>query len=224
MRRDRTRQPPADAPGVVLLHGLGSNSRWLRRLERALQEAGFASLNLNYPSRRQPLDRLAEHIHPAVAAFAERQAGPIHFVGHSMGGLLARVYVEKHRPARLGRVVMLGTPNGGSEIADLLKGLALYRLLFGPAGQQLTTDPDGLPKSLPAVDYAVGVVAGTRSIRPISSAFILPRPNDGTVSVESCKLDGMTDHVTVRAFHAALPHHRVAVSQTVRFLQEGRFG
>jgi pimeloyl-ACP methyl ester carboxylesterase len=221
--RRPVRSPDMRAPGVVLLHGIACTSRSLRRLERALREAGFATLNLGYPSRKKPIELLAEHIHPAVADFAGRNTGPIHFVGHSMGGLLARVYVAKYRPAQLGRVVMLGTPNGGSEVADLLKGLSLYRLFFGPAGLQLTTDLDGTPKSLPAVDYAVGIVAGNRSIHPISSTLILPRPNDGRVSVESSKLDGMADHITVKAFHAGLPRHRVAINQTIAFLQEGRF-
>jgi pimeloyl-ACP methyl ester carboxylesterase len=193
------------------------------KLQHALEEAGFATLNLGYPSRRKPLDLLADHIHPAVKDFAERNTAPIHFVGHSMGGLLVRVYVAKYRPARLGRVVMLGTPNGGSEVADLLRGLSLYRSFFGPAGLQLTTDLDGMPKSLPALDYAVGIVAGSRSIHPISSTLILPRPNDGRVSVASSKLDGMADHITIKAFHAGLPRHRIAISQTITFLREGRF-
>jgi pimeloyl-ACP methyl ester carboxylesterase len=213
----------AHAPGVVLLHGIGCSSRSLGKLQRALQQAGFATLNLDYPSRRKPLDLLAGHIHPAVADFAERNTAPIHFVGHSMGGLLVRVYIANYRPARLGRVVMLGTPNAGSEVADLLRAISLYRSFFGPAGLQLTTDLDDMLKSLPALDYAVGIVAGNRSIDPISSTFILPRPNDGRVSVASSKLDGMADHITIKAFHAGLPRHRIAIDQTIAFLREGRF-
>ena len=79
---------------------------------------------------------IVHRAYPAVADFAATTDGPIHFVGHSMGGLLTRVYLARYRPARLGRVVMLGTPNGGSELADLLKGLAIYRAFYGPAGLQ----------------------------------------------------------------------------------------
>jgi pimeloyl-ACP methyl ester carboxylesterase len=219
----RLRSTDARSPGVVLLHGIACSSRSLTKLERALQDSGFSTLNLNYPSRSKPLDLLADHIHPAVADFAERNNGPIHFVGHSMGGLLARVYVAKYRPAQLGRVVLLGTPNGGSEVADLLKGLALYRLFYGPAGLQLTTDLDHVLKSLPVLDYAVGIVAGNRAIDPISSHLILPRPNDGRVSVASSRLDGMAGHITIKTFHAGLPRHRVAIHQTIEFLREGRF-
>jgi pimeloyl-ACP methyl ester carboxylesterase len=219
----RLQAPDARSPGVVLLHGIGCTSRSLGKLQQALQQAGFATLNLDYPSRSKPLDLLAEHIHPAIVDFAERSNGPIHFIGHSMGGLLARVYLAKHRPPQLGRVVMLGTPNGGSEVADLLKGISLYRLFYGPAGLQLTTNLDGTLKSLPTLDYAVGIVAGNRSIHPISSTLILPKPNDGRVSVQSSKLDGMADHITIKAFHAALPRHPVAIGQAITFLREGRF-
>jgi pimeloyl-ACP methyl ester carboxylesterase len=216
----------ADGPratGVVLLHGIAGRSLLLRRLESALRRTGFATLNLDYESRKKPLEQLAEDIHPAVAAFASVHTGPIHFVTHSMGGLLARVYIAKYRPARLGRVVMLATPNGGSEIADRLKDVALYRAYFGPAGLQLATTPDGTLAALPALDYPVGVIAGNRFLDPISALFLLPWPNDGRVSVERSKVADMTDHTTVKASHMGLLLHPAAVRQTIAFLREGRF-
>ena len=213
----------ARCDGVVLLHGIGIGSWSLRKLERALQRRGFATLNLDYASCKKPLEELAEDIHAPIAAFAERCGGSVHFVAHSMGGLLARLYVARHRPARLGRVVMLGTPNGGSEVADLLMDLSLYRVAFGPAGLQLTTTQDQVLAGLPSPDYAVGIIAGCGTIAPIASAFILPRPNDGRVSVASAKLAGMADHIVVRASHTGLPRHGVAIEQTIAFLHDGRF-
>jgi triacylglycerol esterase/lipase EstA (alpha/beta hydrolase family) len=209
--------------GVVLLHGIGCTSLTMRKLERSLQRAGLATLNLTYASRKKPLEALAEDIHPAVAKFGQAIPGPLHFVGHSMGGLLARVYVANHRPPQLGRVVMLGTPNGGSEVADLVQRLSLYRSFYGPAGLQLKTQQDDTLTSLPALDYAVGVVAGTRALDPIAWLFVLPRPNDGRVSVARSKLGGMADHITIKATHTGLPRHPVAISQTIVFLAEGRF-
>jgi pimeloyl-ACP methyl ester carboxylesterase len=213
----------SNGPGVVLLHGIARTARSLRKLERSLQQAGFATLNLDYASRKKPLEVLAEDIHPEVSAFAEACAGPIHFVTHSMGGLLARVYIARHRPVRLGRVVMLGTPNGGSEVANLLKSFPLYRAFYGPAGQQLMTTGDAALASLPPIDYPVGVVAGVRTLDPIASYFILPRPNDGRVSVQSSKLDRMTDHVTIKTPHNGLVRHAAATAQTIAFLRAGRF-
>ena len=216
---------PTDArcDGVVLLHGIGVGSWSLKRLDRALQRRGFATLNLDYPSRKKPLEALAEDIHGPITTFAEQCDGAIHFVAHSMGGLLARVYIARHRPVRLGRVVMLGTPNGGSEVADLLKDLSIYRAVFGPAGLQLSTAPGPVLVTLPPPDYAVGIIAGCRTIAPIASTFVLPRPNDGRVSVESSKLADMADHIVVKASHTGLPRHTVAIEQTIAFLREGRF-
>ncbi|MFN5686925.1 esterase/lipase family protein, partial [Bradyrhizobium sp.] len=81
LRRSRQQHGPRDA-GVVLLHGIAGRSLMLRPLERRLQRAGFATLNLDYESRKKPLERLAEDIHPAIAAFATGIDGPIHFVTH----------------------------------------------------------------------------------------------------------------------------------------------
>lgn len=117
------------------------------KLERALRAAGFATLNIDYPSRSKPIAALAEDIHPAITRFAERDA-PLHFVAHSMGGLVARAYIAKHRPARLGRVVMLGTPNSGSEVADLLRGSLPYRKFYGQPGS--SSPPRLRPRRMPS--------------------------------------------------------------------------
>ena len=192
-------------------------------MEMVIQAAGFATLNIGYASRRSTLQALAEDIHPAIQRFADTTEGSIHFVGHSMGGLLARVYLGRYRPKRLGRVVMLGTPNGGSEIADRLKDFLPYRAWFGPAGQQLGTVRDAtLGVILPPVDYPVGVIAGNRSVYPVSSVF-LPKPHDGRVSVENTKLEGMADHIVIDASHPWLPRNAVAIEQTIAFLRDGRF-
>lgn len=208
----------ARCPGVVLLHGIARTSASLRKLERALQASGFATLNIDYPSRKKAIAALADDIHPAISGFAERDA-PLHFVAHSMGGLVARAYIAKHRPARLGRVVMLGTPNSGSEVADLLSGSRLYRTFYGPAGLELTT----AIRALPTVDYPVGVIAGNRFIDPVAGLLVLPKPNDGRVSVQSAMLAGMTDHVVAKASHTGLPRHAAAIEQTIAFLRDGRF-
>jgi pimeloyl-ACP methyl ester carboxylesterase len=158
-----------------------------------------------------------------VTDFAAQLDGPVHFVTHSMGGLLARVLIARHRPARLGRVVMLGTPNGGSEIADRLQNVGLYRSYFGPAGLQLVTTKDVTLASLPPADYEIGVIAGNRFLDPIGALFLLPWPNDGRVSVESCKLAEMADYTTVKASHMGLLVHPTSFRQTVAFLRDGQF-
>jgi pimeloyl-ACP methyl ester carboxylesterase len=220
---DNHGQENAQRGGVVLLHGIARSARSLRRMQSVLDAAGFATLNLDYQSRSKSLDALVADICPAISEFAARLDGPLHFVAHSMGGLLARAYLAKYSPRRLGRVILLGTPNHGSEIADRFRHLALYRAFFGPAGQQLTTTLDAATKALlPAPDYPLGVIAGSRSIYPIASRF-LPSPNDGRVSVASTRLEGMTDHVVIPTAHPLLLRDARAVAQTVAFLRTGRF-
>src|SRR6478735_8760749 len=159
--------------GVVLLHGISRTSHSFRKMQIAIEAAGYATLNIGYASRSKPLEALAEDIHPPIERLAGSLGGSVHFVCHSMGGLLAQVYLARHRPERLGRVVMLGTPNGGSEIADRLKNFSAYRAFFGPAGQQLGTQRDSAIAALfPPVDYPVGIIAGDRSIDPVASAFL----------------------------------------------------
>ncbi len=210
--------------GVVLLHGIARRSASMRALQRALERAGYAVLNLDYPSRHLPLDALADSIRAAVARFEQAVPGAIHIVAHSMGGLLTRVHLARRRPARLGRVVMIGTPNGGSEIADALGAWPLYRLVFGPAGQQLGTRRDaGFAASLGVVDYPLGVIAGNRPLsRGLSSRFIAG-PNDGKVSVASTRVPGMADHLVVPASHTRLVRHPEAIRATLGFLRDGRF-
>lgn len=219
------RPAPADATqdGVVLLHGISRTALSFRKMQVALERAGFTTLNLDYLSRSKALEALAEDIHPAIQHFADRINGSVHFVCHSMGGLLARVYIARHRPKHLGRVVMLGTPNSGSEIADRLKNIGIYRAFFGPAGQQLGTQRDAAVGALfPPIDYPVGIIAGNRSIDPVAGTM-LPKPHDGRVSIANTMLEGMTDHVVVDTAHPWLVRNSVAVAQTIAFLQDGAF-
>jgi len=209
--------------GVVLLHGISRTARSFRKIQAALEGSGFATLNQDYASRRKALEALAEDIHPAIQQFADGIDGSVHFVCHSMGGLLARVYIARYRPIRLGRVVMLGTPNSGSEIADRLRHFRAYRAFFGPAGQQLGTQRNEAVNALfPPVDYPVGIISGNRSIDPVAGTM-LPKPHDGRVSVANTRLDGMTDHVVVAASHPWLVRNSVAIGQTIAFLQGGKF-
>jgi pimeloyl-ACP methyl ester carboxylesterase len=220
---ERPASANATQDGVVLLHGISRTTRSFRKMQTALEGSGFATLNQDYASRRKALEALAEDIHPSIQRFADGIDGAVHFVGHSMGGLLARVYIARYRPKRLGRVVMLGTPNSGSEIADRLKHMGAYRAWFGPAGQQLVTQRDAtIAAMFPPVDYPVGIIAGNRSVDPIMSTF-LPKPHDGRVSVENTRLDGMADHIIVGTSHPRLIRNGRAIEQTITFVRDGSF-
>jgi pimeloyl-ACP methyl ester carboxylesterase len=208
---------------VLLLHGIGAAPRQMAKLERAIAAAGYDTLNPGYPSRRHPLEQLADGL-LVHQNWLTSHPGQTHIVTNSMGGLLARVYLARHRPPNLGRVVMIGPPNGGSEIADLLAKNPLYRWFYGPAGQQLRTmQPASFRESLGKVDYPLGVIAGDRAIYPVGW-LIMPKPNDGRVAVARTRLADMTDHVTVHATHFGLRLNPQAIRMTLEFLRAGRFG
>lgn len=194
----------------------------MRGLARFLEKQGYRVLNLGYPSTRYSLEELSDIIHDTVQPFAESLPGVLHFVGYSMGGLVVRVYLQRHRPENLGRVVMIGTPNHGSEMADFVKNWRIYRWLYGPAGQQLTTDQSGVLAHLGQVNYDLGVVAGNWSL-DLLGAYIIGKPNDGKVSVESTRLSGMRDHVIVSTSHAFMVSNRTVWQQILQFLRMGRF-
>jgi pimeloyl-ACP methyl ester carboxylesterase len=210
--------------GVVLLHGIMRSARSLDKMERALKLAGYVTLNLDYPSQRYGLQDLAERLDPPIAQFGRGFDGRLHFVTHSMGGLAARAFIARKRPPNLGRIVALAPPNAGSEVADLLRRNRLYMHFFGPAGAELATiRDDALESVLGAVDYPLGIIAGDRTIDPVASFFVLPRPNDGRVSVARTRVDGMTDHMVVHASHAFIMRDPIVIMQTLQFLRHGRF-
>lgn len=205
--------------GVILFHGIARTRYSLRGMARYLRGKGFLVECIGYPSTRKDMRGIAEEINPAVQAFASRITGRLHLVGFSMGGLVVRTYLDAFRPEKLGRVVMIGTPNQGSEVADFFKNWRLFRLMYGPAGQQLTTDCQNIPH---ISDCEVGIIAGNYSIDPLGS-YIIGGENDGKVSVESTRLTGMKAHVVMPFSHTFLPL-KAAVWRFVEcFLRQGNF-
>jgi hypothetical protein len=208
---------------VILLHGLCRTSHSMKKMERALTEAGYNVRNVNYPSRTASIQKLADDaIGKAVGECERDGAAQIHFVTHSMGGILVRSYLARHAIPALGRVVMLAPPNQGSEIVDKLGGFRLFKIINGPAGNELGTDENSTPNTLNSVNFAVGVIAGDRSINWINSALI-PGCDDGKVSVARTKLAGMRDHIVVHATHPFITRNREAIRQTIQFLRIGQF-
>jgi len=194
----------------------------MRSLAKFLEANGYLVLNVDYPSTRLPLESLIDHINRQVAAFNLDPQRKIHFVGYSLGGLLARGVIHRHRPPNLGRVVQLAPPNLGSEVADFWKSNFLFQWIFGSAGQELGAEEKNFTRILGPVDYELGIIAGNRSWDPISSAMI-QGPNDGKVSVENTKVPGLTDHMVIPTTHTFIIYNRIAWNQAIYFLQYGKF-
>lgn len=206
---------------VVLLHGLARTSGSMSSLEEFLSGHGYQVLNIGYPSRKRPISELAEIIRDEVVS-KTKDAGKIHFVTHSMGGIILR-YMQQNSPLpNIGRVVMLSPPNHGSEIVDALGELWLFQLINGPAGRQLGTDGNSVPKQLSKVDFELGVITGDRSINWINS-LIIPGKDDGKVSIESARIEGMTDFLIVHVSHPFIMKDKEVMAKSLHFLQNGSF-
>ncbi len=215
-------QAEHQSDSVVLLHGLGRGPWAMKLLEWRLNDAGYIVHNLGYPRRAHSIDEIVAELHRRYLRCCHQDDSRIHFVTHSLGGLVLRAYLAEHRPANLGRAVMLAPPNGGSEIADRFRGWRLFRALLGPMAPKLGTGPEDLPARLPVPDCDVGVIAGDRWINPVG-ALVLPPPHDGTVSVSRTRLPGMKDHLVVPHTHTFIMNSAQVAREIIHFLRHGRF-
>lgn len=209
---------------VVLLHGLARSAQSMDPMQQALAEEGFETANIDYPSRHYNVEELAEMAIPEGLAACRSIDGveSIHFVAHSLGGILLRQYLSQNDIDDLGRVVMLGPPNQGSVAVDKLRDWPGFDWLNGPAGLQLGKGEESVPLKLGPATFELGVIAGNRTIDPVTSA-VLENPNDGRVSVADTKLDGMTDFVEVAHSHAFMMRMHEPIQLTIRFLRSGAF-
>lgn len=203
---------------VILLHGLGSFPAMMALLAWRLRLDGYRVRNPRYPSTREPLESLVARL----KAIVERCEGRIHFVGHSLGGIIVRAYLDQREEPFDGRVVMLSPPNQGSEIVDAFQKSPLLTRLLGPVGARLGTDPDSIPSSLPPPHFEVGIITGTRSVNPIGS-LIIPPPHDGSVSVERAQLEGAAAFKVIGGTHTFLMNRKDVAEDVKLFLREGRF-
>lgn len=208
-------------PTVFLLHGLG-RTRWsMAPVAVFLRRSGFPVRNLGYPSRKMTVERLVETwVAPELDRLDVRS--PIHFVTHSMGGILVRQLLQQRDLPPGSRVVMMAPPNQGSELVDRLREFRVFRWRNGPAGAQLGTGPESLPNRLKPVNVAIGVIAGNRCLNPLFGHWI-DGPCDGKVSVARARVAEMDDFRVLPVSHTFMMLDRRVLAEIRHFLGQGRF-
>jgi len=217
-----TTAPVAQASDcVIFLHGLARSRASMNKMADAFEKSGYEVVNVGYPSRKYPIEELSQR---AVREGLEKctHGTVVHFVTHSLGGILLRYYLKNYEIENLGRVVMMAPPNKGSAVVDALSRVPGFKVLNGPAGLQLGTKEGSIPLTLGPVDYEVGIVAGTRTFNPFLSQY-LSNPDDGKVSVENTKVEGMTDFITVQKSHPFIMKSSEVIVQALSFIKSGRF-
>ena len=194
----------------------------MEKLGSTLRQEGFYPVNEGYPSRDYPIEELAIlAIEPALALCPPELE--IDFVTHSLGGILVRQYLSQHEISNLNRVVMLAPPNKGSEVIDKLYKVPGFHFINGDAGMQLGTNALSLPNTLGSADFDLGIIAGNRSINLINSTLLIPGSDDGKVSIESTKLDGMNDHIEMPVTHTFMMENKKVIAQVIAYLTNGSF-
>lgn len=208
---------------VVLLHGLGRSSLSMKALQWRLEEEGYQVINSTYPSLTHPIEELsAIAVDEGLAGCAALHLEQIYFVTHSLGGILVRHYLQKRDIPGLQRVVMLGPPNQGSQMADYAESLFLVQPLMPQAVAQLGTSDESVPRQLGRADFQLGVIAGTVNYFP----FLPGQPDgagDGTVAVSETIVPGMTDFLELPVGHSLMMWDDEVLGQVVFFLERGVF-
>ena len=213
----------AESNMVVLLHGLARSDSSFKKMEKSLQEEGYETCNISYPSTKYPIEKLvSDFVLPDIKRCLKGDRKIVNFVTHSMGGIVVRYLATQDIHFKIGRVVMLSPPNKGSEVVDTLGGLWLFKAINGPAGLQLSTSNESLPNTLGEPKFELGIITGNQSINLILSSMI-EGDDDGKVSIESAKLEGMKDFLVVKATHPFIMKNNSVIDQTKYFLKNAEF-
>jgi hypothetical protein len=217
---DRCRWSDRGGPRVVLLHGLWRGFHAMEPMARALQSEGFSTLNIPYPSGRLPIDVLSERIRRQVGEIPGD--GPIHFITHSLGGIIVRKLLDDGAPWDFGRIVMLAPPNNGSEIVDWARHKPILHRVLGPAGRALGSD--GIPAALPPLPEGVeaAVIMGNRSTIPFFNS-LFGDDHDGIVSAAKGRIEGLRGFSVIPADHTFIQMHPEAIHLCVDFLKSGKW-
>jgi pimeloyl-ACP methyl ester carboxylesterase len=205
---------------VILLHGFGRSLSAMKFMDDQLYEKGYKVHRVGYSSFSQNVEEIKKEVDEKINYITQGTYGKIHFVGHSFGGLLIRSHLDRYKVKNLGRVVTMGSPNKGVEAIKHLKE-KWYFAFAGTAALSMENEKTKFLKSLKVPYYPLGVIAGTKERSEYE--HIIPGPDDGLVSVESTRVKGMKDFVTIHTTHTRMRTDLRVIDQVVSFLKKGKF-
>lgn len=209
---------------VVLIHGLGRTPRSLLAVRLWLLRAGYQVVSVGYPSRRVSVKEAVEGwLAPALARLQPPPGRHVHFVTHSLGGILFRAWARDRDPGfPLGRTVMLGPPNQGSEVLEQLAGRRLLRKLLGPVVDELGANDQSTPRQLGPVPKETGIIMGNRPVITLFRDLLGPE-SDGIVTVAGGWVEGQADFMVAPVDHTFMMWQPKVLRAVERFLKQGSF-
>ncbi len=217
-----SKKQPALNECVILLHGFGDIKLSMSFLESECRKRGYTTFNIGYSTVGETIGSLSEKLlRDLIEDCKNKGFSKIHFVTHSMGGLIVRFFLQNNKLPECSRIVMLSPPNQGTEVADFFKTNIFYKIIAGQIGLELCTDSD-IIRNLKELNIEFGVIAGNKSFNPFFSE-IIPGADDGRISVDNTKLDEMSDFLIVNDSHLTIKHRPEVSEQMVYFLQNGKF-
>lgn len=222
---------PVRGKVVVLLHGLGRSRVVMSGLAEYLRKEGeYTPIAMNYASTREGVDCHAAALAKVIQHLSESpEVTELNFVAHSLGNIVLRHYLAdcERKPPESGRlkvhrIVMLGPPNNGAEIARKLHATGLFGVVVGPSGKSLGNDWEALVGDLATPKCEFGIIAGGKGNEKGNNP-LLSGDDDLVVTVEEARLVGATDFLLAPASHSGLLKDQDVRAATLRFLREGHF-
>jgi len=196
---------------VIILHGLGRRGASMRKLATAIEAVGFEDMVLDYPSTSHAIEALID-----VLCAQLPTKGRLHFVGHSLGGILSKKLAKRLPHERRGRVVQIGAPNFGSELAARA---GVFSKVMGPALADLHPH-EGEDDS--ALD--MGAIGGTAAPAAYSLITGIDGENDGKVSLRSAFGHAPENKtLALPVAHSLMMQDKRVIKAVTNFLQTGQF-
>jgi pimeloyl-ACP methyl ester carboxylesterase len=204
---------------VILLHGLGLHSLFMKKIEHSLNKAGYDVYNIDYPSRKYAIELLTEYLYGKLKQKTLDTYKSVHLIGHSLGGILIRNLLSKHHFNNCGKVIALAPPNRGSILVDRLKKFTFIRWYFGPSAIQLGSDSRFLEQLL-YIPEQYYVIAGDRADGTLFGSWF-DEPNDGAVSLQSTMAVGMErSHLSIFGVtHFTIMYNKKVIDKILEVLK-----